>query len=343
MVAPPSSQNFLKVASRSRFCTGFQRSPTTSKTLPSVTRVSAWRPLITCSSSAPNEEVSPGLSIQDPRLVRIGRFSTSQSMPAALAMSSGLVSAATRTPRPCQGTAWAKAIVSTSCLLGCSRLTPSRGGEGGGGFCVSGSTTTRAGANSTRARARAGPTDKWILQEDALTVNRAAALGLVINGKKVDASGARGYLDSGQVVDGRMAPKKAPVERHEHRLEFGELTTTRSRRASQPLEAQRARAADGRGGCAHRHRPGRPAWRAGLGRDPGRGIPRAPRGAAPPARGQAAGDRARGDPRQVRHAARLHRGVLVRPGAHRAVRDGLGDPGDVRPPRGGAPATSRTC
>lgn len=60
------------------------------------------------------------------------------------------------------------------------------------------------------------------LQEDALTVNRAAALGVIIGGKKVDPSGAKGYLEAAKWATARMAPKKAPVQRVEHN--FGDLT-----------------------------------------------------------------------------------------------------------------------
>lgn len=51
------------------------------------------------------------------------------------------------------------------------------------------------------------------LQEDALTVNRASALGVEVSGKKVDSSGARGYLDAVKWATARMAPKTAPVQK----------------------------------------------------------------------------------------------------------------------------------
>ncbi len=69
-------------------------------------------------------------------------------------------------------------------------------------------------------RAREGRAE--FLQEDALTVNRAAALGVTVANKKVDASGARGYLDAVKWATARMAPKTAPVERHHHT--FGALS-----------------------------------------------------------------------------------------------------------------------
>lgn len=57
------------------------------------------------------------------------------------------------------------------------------------------------------------------LQEDALTVNRAAALSISVSGKKVDASGAKGYLDAVKWATARMAPKTAPVTRVSHSFE----------------------------------------------------------------------------------------------------------------------------
>jgi hypothetical protein len=62
------------------------------------------------------------------------------------------------------------------------------------------------------------------LQEDALTVTKAAALGQTVQGKKVDAAGSRAYLDAIKWAAARMAPKTAPVDRHEHRHEFGDLS-----------------------------------------------------------------------------------------------------------------------
>lgn len=58
------------------------------------------------------------------------------------------------------------------------------------------------------------------LQEDALTLNRAAATGEKVDGatgkSAVDASGAKGYLEAVKWSTARMAPKTAPVQRHEH-------------------------------------------------------------------------------------------------------------------------------
>jgi hypothetical protein len=51
------------------------------------------------------------------------------------------------------------------------------------------------------------------LQEEGLTINKAAALSQLVQGKKVDASGARGYLDAIKWATARMAPKTAPVTR----------------------------------------------------------------------------------------------------------------------------------
>ncbi|MBI5940141.1 MAG: hypothetical protein HY859_06920 [Caulobacterales bacterium] len=50
-------------------------------------------------------------------------------------------------------------------------------------------------------------------QEDVLTVTKAAALGLKVNGQKVDAAGARAYLEATKWATARMAPKTAPVQR----------------------------------------------------------------------------------------------------------------------------------
>lgn len=72
------------------------------------------------------------------------------------------------------------------------------------------------------ARAREGRAE--FIAEDALAMNRAAALGVLIDGKKVDASGARGYLEAAKWKTARMAPKTAPVDRHEHHHEFGSLS-----------------------------------------------------------------------------------------------------------------------
>jgi hypothetical protein len=70
-------------------------------------------------------------------------------------------------------------------------------------------------------------------------VNRAAALGIAVNGKKVDASGARGYGDMVKWATARMAPKTAPVERHEHHHEYGEMTDDQIAARIAALEAQR--------------------------------------------------------------------------------------------------------
>lgn len=67
------------------------------------------------------------------------------------------------------------------------------------------------GRRQQYARAREGRAE--YMQEDALTVNRAAALGVTVAGKKVDASGAKGYLEAVKFAVGRMAPKAPPVQR----------------------------------------------------------------------------------------------------------------------------------
>jgi hypothetical protein len=70
-------------------------------------------------------------------------------------------------------------------------------------------------------RACAGRSD--FLQEDGLAMNRAAALGTEVDGKKVDAAGARGYMDAVKFAIGRMHPKSLPVQRFEHHHEYGSL------------------------------------------------------------------------------------------------------------------------
>lgn len=61
-----------------------------------------------------------------------------------------------------------------------------------------------------------------VMQEEGLTVTKAAALGQPVNGKKVDPAGARVYLDALKWAAARMAPKTAPVSRV--RLSFEELS-----------------------------------------------------------------------------------------------------------------------
>jgi hypothetical protein len=75
------------------------------------------------------------------------------------------------------------------------------------------------------------------LQEDAITVNRAAALGVQVAGKKVDPSGAKGYLDAVKWSTARMAPKKAPVQRVEHLGDMGSRTDDEIAARIESLEA----------------------------------------------------------------------------------------------------------
>jgi hypothetical protein len=49
-----------------------------------------------------------------------------------------------------------------------------------------------------------------VMAEEVLTVSRAAALGAEVNGKKVDAAGARVYIDTVKWLAGRMDPKGEP-------------------------------------------------------------------------------------------------------------------------------------
>lgn len=67
------------------------------------------------------------------------------------------------------------------------------------------------GRSQQYARACEGRAE--FLQEDGLTVTRAAAVSKSVDGKKVDPAGARAYLDAIKWACGRMAPKKEPVQR----------------------------------------------------------------------------------------------------------------------------------
>lgn len=58
-----------------------------------------------------------------------------------------------------------------------------------------------------------------VMAEEVLTVARAAALGAEVNGKKVDAAGARVYIDTVKWLAGRMDPKGEPVRRVSHSFE----------------------------------------------------------------------------------------------------------------------------
>lgn len=80
------------------------------------------------------------------------------------------------------------------------------------------------------------------LQEEGLTVTKAAALGQEVNGQKVDASGARAYLEAIKWAAGRMAPKTAPVQRVQ--LEFGDLPDDEIADRIAALEARLGRAQD---------------------------------------------------------------------------------------------------
>jgi hypothetical protein len=67
------------------------------------------------------------------------------------------------------------------------------------------------GRREQYGRAREGRAE--YLQEDSLTVNRAAALGIMVGDNSVDASGAKGYLEAVKFAIGRMAPKTIPPTR----------------------------------------------------------------------------------------------------------------------------------
>lgn len=82
-------------------------------------------------------------------------------------------------------------------------------------------------------------------QEQALSIGRAAALGLTFQtdpsepARKIDANGARVYLDAIKWATARMAPKTAPVQRVSH--SFEEMTDEELERAI----AEKLRGPDG--------------------------------------------------------------------------------------------------
>jgi hypothetical protein len=71
------------------------------------------------------------------------------------------------------------------------------------------STTTWIGSDPDRSHhyERAREERGESLQEEGLDITKAAALGLMVNGKKVDPAGARVYLDAIKWAKGQMAPK----------------------------------------------------------------------------------------------------------------------------------------
>ena len=100
------------------------------------------------------------------------------------------------------------------------------------------------------ARAREGRAH--YLQEDALTINRAAALGIEVNGKKVDSGGARGYLDAVKWSTARMAPKTHGDRTvHEHSgpgggpIAYANLSREERQARIKELEARRAERSGG--------------------------------------------------------------------------------------------------
>lgn len=99
------------------------------------------------------------------------------------------------------------------------------------------------GRSAQYARAREGRAE--YLQEDALTVNRAAALGVKVNEKKVDPSGAKGYLEAVKWSTARMAPKTAPVERHEHNVHLARMTRDQRQARIDELQNRRAERSGG--------------------------------------------------------------------------------------------------
>lgn len=100
------------------------------------------------------------------------------------------------------------------------------------------------------ARAREGRAH--YLQEDALTINRAAALGIEVNSKRVDAGGAKGYLDAVKWATARMAPKThGDRTLHEHSgpnggpIAYANLTREQRQARIKELESRRAERSGG--------------------------------------------------------------------------------------------------
>lgn len=90
-------------------------------------------------------------------------------------------------------------------------------------------------------RAREGRAEA--LQEEGLTVTKAAAVGALVNGKKVDAAGARAYLDAIKWAAARMAPKTAPVQRVA--VSYENMTSAERRARMAEIEAELATEATG--------------------------------------------------------------------------------------------------
>lgn len=97
-----------------------------------------------------------------------------------------------------------------------------------------------AGLNEQYARAKEQRAD--VFAEESLAITKAAALGMAVDGRKVDANGARVYLDAIKWNAARMAPKTAPVTRFSH--EFESLTDAELDARLAALEASVAQHAD---------------------------------------------------------------------------------------------------
>lgn len=108
------------------------------------------------------------------------------------------------------------------------------------------------GRSQQYARACEGRAD--YLQEEALTITKASALGKMVDQKKVDPSGARAYLDAVKWANGRMAPKKEPVQRIEHSGSISTLTDDELAKRISALAAA-PDAEDGRGEASDGQEP----------------------------------------------------------------------------------------
>lgn len=94
------------------------------------------------------------------------------------------------------------------------------------------------GRREQYARAREGRAEA--MQEEVLSITRAAAMGMQYRGKKVDAAGARAHLEATKWATARMAPKTAPVQRVA--LSYEHLSPEEIRERTAEVDAQLAAA-----------------------------------------------------------------------------------------------------
>ncbi len=84
-------------------------------------------------------------------------------------------------------------------------------------------TFIRADAELGEQYARACEDRADAVQEDVLIIAKAAALGHTVEGRKVDAGGARVLIEAAKWAIGRMAPKREPVRRMH--VQFEDMTS----------------------------------------------------------------------------------------------------------------------